>query len=100
MKTILNFILKSSADPKAVSLSVKFALVGIIPYLMQAVNLVCEVGFQCYDLDTNLLMIAIDAIMNGVFYSLSLVSIIGTLYGLARKAYRTVTGNNLTLNDQ
>ena len=30
MKNIINFVLKSSADPRATSLSVKFALLAII----------------------------------------------------------------------
>lgn len=99
MKKIIKILLKSSADPKATSLSVKFALVGIIPYIMQALSLVCDLGNQCIDYDTNIFEIAINAISNGVFYSLSLVSVIGTLSGLARKLYRTATGNNLALRD-
>lgn len=99
LKTIYNFIVKSSADPKAVSASVKYALVGIVPMIMQALNLVCGLGVQCYDLDSNLFMVGIDAIANGVFYGLSFVAVIGTFYGVARKLYRTVTGNNLALRD-
>jgi hypothetical protein len=99
MKKIINFLIKSSADPKATSASIKFALVGIVPMIMQALNLVCDFGRQCYDIDASLLMLAIDAIANGVFYALSLVAVIGTVYGVARKLYRTVTGNNLALRD-
>lgn len=71
-----------------------FALVGIIPYIMQAVGLACDFGYQCYEVDANLLELAFQAIADGVFYALTLVSVLGTLWGLGRKIYRTATGKN------
>lgn len=97
-KKIWTFIVKSSADPKATSLSIKFALLGAIPYAMQALDLVCQFGHQCYDIDPSLFTTIIDALASGVFYTLSLVSVIGTLWGLGRKLYRTFTGRNEAIN--
>lgn len=94
MKTLINFIIKSSADPKATSATVKFALLGLIPYAMQAADLVCQFGYQCVDIDPTLLETTVDALASGTFYLLSLISVIGVLWGLGRKLYRTVTGQN------
>jgi len=94
---IINFLLKSSADPKATSATVKFALLGAIPYLMQALDLVCQFGQQCYSLDPSLLETIVDALANGVFYTLSLVAVAGTIWGAGRKLYRTITGKNLAI---
>ena len=99
MKNIITFLLKSSADPRATSLSVKFALFGAIPYLMQALSLVCDFGNQCYSVDASVFEVAFEALANGLYYLLSLISIFGTLYGLGRKLYRTVVGTNLALKD-
>jgi len=84
MNNIINFILKSSANPQATSASLKFALLGVIPYLMQLTNLVCEWGNQCYDIDPNLLETIVDALANGT---------------LGRKLWRTINGTNLALSE-
>lgn len=97
LKKVWLFISKSSADPKATSLTVKFALLGIIPYIMQALSLVCAVGQQCYSVDATLLEVAFEAIADGVFYVLMLVSVAGSLYGAARKIVRTFKGENLVI---
>jgi len=99
MTKIWTFITKSSADPKATSASIKFALLAVIPYIMQALSIACDFGQQCYDVDPSLLETGFDAIANGIFYSLSLVSVVGTIHGLVRKFIRTATGNNLALQD-
>lgn len=97
MKKVFSFLAKSSADPSQTSLTVKFALLGIIPYAMQALSLVCEFGSQCYSIDPTLLETIASAIAEAVFYFLTLVSIGGALYGLGRKLYRTFRGENLAL---
>lgn len=97
MSTITTFLLKSSADPKQTSATVKFALLGIIPYIMQVTNLVCEFGSQCYSIDPNLLETIASALAEGTYYLLLLISVMGTLWGASRKLWRTVTGKNLAL---
>lgn len=97
MKNIYNYIVKSSADPRATSISIKFALLAVIPYLMQALELVCQFGYQCYNVDPPLLETIVDALSNGIFYSLGLISFFGTIGGLLRKVKRSIQGNNLSL---
>lgn len=89
--------MRSSADPQQTSATIKFALLGIIPYLMQALDMACSFGSQCYDLDPSLFETIVDALANGIFYLLSLISVIGTLWAAGRKLYRTVTGQNRAL---
>lgn len=91
--------MKSSADPQKTSLTIKAALLGVIPWAMQALNLVCQLGHQCYDVDPNLLETTVDALANGVFYTLSLVSVGLTIYGAGRKIALTFTGRNRALNE-
>lgn len=99
MKKLLRFVLTSSADPKQVSASVKFALLALIPYAMQALDLVCSFGNQCYSVDASVLEIGIKAVADGTFYALSFVAAIGTLWGVLRKVYRTFTGQNLAMKE-
>jgi len=97
MKTIIDFIIKSSADPRATSLTVKAALLGLIPFIMQALDIACDFGSQCYSLQPTLLETIVTAITDGTFYLLSLISIVGVIYGLVRKVYRTIMGENEVL---
>lgn len=99
MKKIFNFIIKSSADPKATSMTVRFALLGAIPYLMQALGLVCQFGYTCIDVDPTLLEAIVDGIANLIYSLLAMISIAGATYGLARKLYRTIKGENLALKE-
>lgn len=97
MQTILDFILKSSADPRAISLTVKGALLGIIPTIMQVLDLACDFGHQCYQVNPSLFEAFVTAIADGTFYLFTLISVGLTIYGLARKLWRTLLGENLAL---
>jgi len=97
MKTIIDFIIKSSADPRATSLTVKAALLGLIPFIMQALDIACDFGKQCYDLQPSLFETIVSALADGTFYLLSLISVIGFVYGLGRKITRTIMGENEAL---
>lgn len=98
MKTIINFILKSSADPKKTSLTVKMALLGIVPLTMQTLGLVCAIGVVCTEVDQNFIERFIDAIADIVYLSTALVASLGTAYGLARKIHRTSIGQNRAMD--
>lgn len=97
MNTIFRFIFKSSADATRTSATVKFALLGIIPYIMHATDIVCRLGYECVSLDTSLLEAVATGVAEAVFLGLSLLSVIGTVVGLFRKIYLTVVGENQTL---
>lgn len=94
---IINFLLKSSADPRAVSLTVKGILLSLIPYALHSLELVCAFGAQCYSLDANVLEVAIEAIADGVFYGLMFLSVGMTFWGALRKVWRTLSGKNLAI---
>ena len=66
-------------------------------HIMQALELVCEFGSQCYDIDPSLFSTIAHAFAEAVFYALTLVSVIGTIWGASRKIWRTVSGKNLAL---
>lgn len=97
MKKIINFVLKSSADPKKYSLTVKMVLLGTIPYVMQVLGIVCALGLSCTVFDQTLLERFAAGVAEFVFLALSLVSVIGVVYGLLRKIKLTLMGENLTL---
>jgi hypothetical protein len=100
MNNVLNFILKSSADPKATSATIKFALLGVIPYLMQAAGIVCGFDYICIDLNPSTLELIASTVADTAYYLLSLVSVVGALWGASRKLYRTLTGENEVLNSR
>lgn len=97
MKKIIKFLFRSSADPRQVSLTLKMALLGAVPYLMQSLGLVCGLGHFCVDVDPNLVEHIIDVFTQAIFYFLSFVSTLGVLYGAYRKVRRTLRGENLAI---
>lgn len=98
MKSIINALWYSSKDPKRVSLSVRAFLIFLIPVAMQALGLACQFGYQC-NFESSQLTELVNIIADAVFYGLSLVGALGTVYGLLRKIVRTLMGNNLSLQN-
>lgn len=92
------FILKSSADSQKTSATVKYALLGLIPLLMQATDIVCRYGYECVALDASLLEQIVDTVALFIFLSLSALSALGILFGLFRKVYLTAIGENEAVN--
>lgn len=88
------FVLLSSADPQKTSASLKFALLGAIPYIMHATGMVCELGYTCTTIDPNILEQIATVTADLIFSLLTLISLVGTAFGLVRKLYRTATGQN------
>ena len=99
LRKVWRFIVVSSADPRRTSLTVKAALLGLIPYTMQALDIVCQWGHTCTTIDQSLLAAIVETIANGVFYVLSLAAAFGVLVGLVRKADLTIKGQNRALHD-
>lgn len=97
MRTIFNFIVKSSADPKATSLTVKALLVGTIPFILTTLDVVCAVGQYCFDVDRSGLEMAVEGIVQTVYYVTLAFASIGGTYGLLRKLWRTARGENLAI---
>lgn len=91
------WLVNSSADPSKYSMAVKFALLGLVPYVLQATALACGFGLPhgCITLDQNALAAVVEALSNIVFWVLSILSALGFVYGFIRKLYRTAVGTNV-----
>lgn len=94
MKTIFNFIVKSSADPKATSLTVRAFLVGLIPITIKILGLACGFGVTCLPVDTSMLQAIVEGVTNAVYFLLAAGSAVFFVYGLFRKIYLTYKGRN------
>jgi hypothetical protein len=94
LQAVIVWLFTSSADADKVSLSVKMALLGLIPYAMQAIGIVCGLDVYCVDVDQGTLTELAEGVGNLVFYALSVVSALGTVYGVLRKLWRSVTGTH------
>lgn len=96
---IFRWLLVSSKDPRQISLTVKAALLGIIPLVMDVTGMVCRVGQYCINVDPSLLEQIGNGIAELTFLFFSAVSLIGMVYGLVRKAVRTLNGENLAIKE-
>lgn len=97
MKSIYNFIVKSSADPEKTSLTIKGIGLMAIPYLLNLFDVACEFGQQCYQVNASTFEVIVQAVADGTFYALSFLSAWWALYGAVRKLFRTITGTNSAL---
>lgn len=89
--------MRSSVDPHKTSMTVKYALIGIIPYVMQASDMVCEFGYTCMNFSDSFLNQMVDAITLSIFGGLTVISATGAIYGLMRKVVNTWNGTNKAL---
>lgn len=106
MQTIIKFLLKSSADPRATSLTLRAGLLTAITFsagqLATILGIFCQAGFTCYVLEPTLVdqvRYIATQITEGVYYALMTISVGATVYGAARKLYRTIRGENLAIKE-
>lgn len=106
LKMAWNFLVKSSADPKQSSLTVRAALLGALTVfsaeIVQALNLVCEFGYRCYYFSPSMIddiRVLIDQLTYGVYVGLLLLSIGLGIFGAIRKIILTIKGENLALRE-
>lgn len=85
MKKILNWIVTSSADPRATSLAIKGSLVVIGGYIVHLATVVCGFGFYCIGIDTLWMNSFIEAVSNIIYFLTSLIGPVMTIVGLFRK---------------
>lgn len=95
MKKIFNWIWKSSADPKKVSMSVRYALLALIPATLKVIATACGFGLICLGVTAEGLNTFVDAIVDVVYALLLFISSLGFVYGFLRKIYNTVTGKSV-----
>lgn len=87
---VFQWFVYSSADPSKISLTVRAALLGIVPIVLNVVSVACGVGIACLGIDAASLNSVIEAITNIVYAGLSIVASVGVAYGFVRKIFLTV----------
>ena len=97
IKIALVWAVYSSKDAKKISLAVKGAGMIYAAYLMQAIGIACQYGYQC-EFNFELLTDAVNVIADIVFYSLTLAGVFGYAYGIARKLWLSLSGEHAGLN--
>lgn len=98
LSAIWLWLTRSSVNPQAVSLSVKMFLLAFIPYTMNLVLYSCSLGFMCLSVSVDEVTTVINAVASLVFWSLSIVSGVGFVWGVIRKVVTTTTGTNAVIN--
>jgi hypothetical protein len=92
LKKIFQWIVYSSANPTKVSLTLKGAGVTVIGFLVPVIGLThIAIGGD----PSTVLNSILDSIASIVQVALTLVGAIVGLYGLVRKVWLTVTGQNI-----
>lgn len=85
-KKFFSWLITSSADPEAVSLAVKGALVGVVAIIVQWAPVACGlIAALC--IDTSQLSPIVDAIATIIKATLEIVSAIMLIVGVLRKIY-------------
>ena len=83
----LKWIVTSSADPQKYSLMVKSALLSVVPFLIQGLQLTCGIHLVCLAVDGSVLSTVADTVANIVYMALSIIAGVGFLWGLGRKIW-------------
>lgn len=91
------FLMVSSADPRKSSLTVRALALGVVPYIMQVTGMACSLGVHCVIVDPTLVDAIVTSVTDITFYTLTLVSVIGTIWGLIRKLFLTLKGEHAGL---
>jgi fumarate reductase subunit D len=89
-----DFLVKSSADPTKYSLTVKGTLLAAVPVVMQVLGFACTFGQVCIDMDADLLTAVAQSAGTLVFHILTVLGMGLAFYGLVRKVWLTLTGQN------
>lgn len=88
MQNILNWFIFSSKNPEKISLTLKSALTGLATFSV-------VLGLHTSGIDFGP---TIDSIVNAVTSITQTVSAIAAAYGLCRKLYLTIIGENPVIN--
>lgn len=94
IRKALQWTFVSSADPEKISATLKFALLGAIPVIMQAIGLACGFNVLCLDTNAGELEQVGSAVANVVYFAVSAVAAGGTVLAFLRKVVRTARGTN------
>lgn len=86
MKKFFTWFITSSANPDAVSLSIKGVLVGVVALVVQWAPVACGI-IAALCVDTSQLSPLVEAITTVIKAALELVSGLMVIYGILRKIY-------------
>lgn len=86
MKSIFNWLITSSADPKKTSLALKGVLTVAGAHALQAVTLACGLGLYCVGIDAEWVNDFVQTMTDLAYAVLFLFGTGVTLWGLLRKA--------------
>ena len=95
MKKFFNWLWRSSADPKKVSLTVRAAGIAAIPVILRIASTACRYGLVCLGVDAEGLNKVVDAVESIVYGGLLAIGSFGVVYGFIRKLYNTATGRRV-----
>ena len=96
-KKLYQWLVHSSADPNKTSLSVKMALLAVVPYVLNLVTAACGLGLVCLGVDAESLNQVVKVIADIVFWALSIVSGVGFVIGFGRKLWLSLKGQNMVV---
>lgn len=85
--TIFNWLVKSSADPRKVSLAVRGTFLLFGSQLVRVFDTICSFGLKCVGVDSTLINTLADGVEGVVYAFLLLWGAVWFLYGLGRKLY-------------
>lgn len=91
---LFQWLLLSSANPSKFSLSVRMALLGVVPYILSIVTAACGFGLVCLGVEAEGLNQVVGVIENLVFWGLSIIAGVGFLIGFVRKLWLSISGEN------
>lgn len=84
LNSIGKWLVRSSADPARLSLTIKGVLVGFVPVIMAVA------GLANIDIGSDRVSAIIDGVASLVQVALALVAMVMTAYGIVRKLYNTI----------
>lgn len=80
-------IIRSSEDPKKVSLAVRGFILLVGAQVVAAVDFACSIGATCLGIDNALVVKIAEAFELIVYAAMLLVGAVWTLYGIVRKLH-------------
>ncbi len=94
LERFFQWLVVSSQDPKRASLTIKAALIALVPITLHAIDTACGLGVVCLGVDETGLNATIEQISAIVLGVTTLIALLGSAYGFVRKIVATIDGKN------
>jgi len=95
IKRFYNWVVRSSADPKKTSLTIRAAGLALIPTAISILSTACGFGLVCLGVDAQGLNEVVETVASIIEAVLIVLSGLLFLAGFLRKLFLTATGQNL-----